>query len=186
MRINRLTGSSIGLICALLILSSCSLINRKESASPSDTASVQPTASASASQTSIKPSVSPSNLPKAPKLTTSASQIDCQDSSGYIKWQANHTFGDASMKIADLQCESGGPKFGQVIETFILSNGTWVSQGLASGPDISMRTIGECFDDLVNKISCPAQALSEAGNPLDGNLVITVDPENTTWQFNAS
>ena len=186
MRINRLTGTSIGLICALVILSSCSLMNRKEPTSPSDTASVQPSASASASQTSAQPSVSPSNLPKAPKLTSSASRIDCQDSPGYIMWQADHTFGEVSMKIADLQCEMGGPKFGQVIEIFILSNGTWASQGLASGPDISVRTIGECLDDLVNKISCPAQALSEAGNPLDGNLVITIDSQNTTWQFNAN
>lgn len=173
----------IGLICSLAILSSCSLINRTDTAVPSTSPSTAPTATVSPSKSPSELPVSPSASPATPELTASASEIDCQDGPAYLMWQANHTDGKTSMKIADLQCESGGPKFGQVIETFILSNGKWVSQGLASGPDISVRTIGECVDDLVNKISCPAQTLSEDGKQLDGYLVITIGAENTTWQF---
>jgi len=98
-------------------------------------------------------------------------------------WQASHNDGKTHLKIADVQCESGESSFGQVIETFKLVNGVWVSKGLASGPDVSFRTTGECVDDLVNTLSCPAQTLSEDGKQLDGFLVITIGAENTTWQF---
>lgn len=101
-------------------------------------------------------------------------------------WQANHFDGKTAMKIADLQCENGGPKFGQVIETFNLSNGKWNSQGFASGPDIAVRTIGQCIDDLVNKISCPAQALSEDGTQLDGQIVITIVSKYSSWTFESN
>ena len=101
-------------------------------------------------------------------------------------WQADHMSGNVAMKVADLQCEGGGPQFGQVIETFKLLNGKWVSQGLASGPDVSVRTIGECTDNLVNRISCPAQALSEDGKQIDAYLVISIGLTDTTWQFGGS
>jgi len=183
MRMNRRLYSSVGLLCSLIVLSSCSLLSQSDSASPSNSTSVSPTATVTPSESPTDPAVSPSASPTAPELTASASQIDCQDGQARIVWQANHTLGNVAMKIADLQCESGGPKFGQVIETFTLTNNNWVSQGQASGPDISIRTIGECLDDLVNTLSCPAQTLSEDGKQLDGFLVITIGAENTTWQF---
>lgn len=182
----RLVLCSAGFIWALVVLSSCSLLSRSDTASPSDSPSASPTATASTSKSPIASSASPSTTPKVPQLTASASQIDCQDGTAYLMWQANHISGNAKMKIADLQCESGGPKFGQVIETFTLLNGKWVSQGLASGPDISIRTIGECLDGLVSKLTCPAQTLSEDGTQLDGSVLITIDAENTSWEFTAN
>lgn len=99
-------------------------------------------------------------------------------------WQGiQHPSADATVKVAGLQCgASESPEFGQVIETFALENGLWTSQGLASGPDVSWRIIGACTF-APGEYSCPAQALSEDGNQLDGFLVITVGSENTTWQF---
>ena len=183
MRMSRRLSSSVGLLCTLIVLSSCSLLSQSDSASPSNSTSVSPTATVTPSESPTDPAVSPSASPTAPELTASASQIDCQDGQAHIVWQANHTLGNVAMKIADLQCESGGPQFGQVIETFSLENGKWISQGLASGPDLSFRTVGECIDDLVNSISCPAQALSEDGSKLEGNLSIALTDKNATWQF---
>jgi len=171
---------SICLVFGLLALSSCSFFGHTDSATASDTPSATKTAT---TQPTTKPSTSASAKPTPPVLSASASQIDCQDGPGVLMWQADHISGNVAMKVADLQCESGGPKFGQVIETFTLLNGKWVSQGLASGPDISMRTIGECTDHSVNKISCPAQALSEDGNQVDAYLFISIGVKDTTWQF---
>ena len=183
---NRRLSSAVGLLCTLIGLSSCSLLSQSDSASPSHSTSVSPTATVTPSASPTDPAVSPSASPTAPELTANASQIDCQDGPAHLMWQANHTLGNVAIKIADLQCESGGPKFGQVIETFTLTNNKWVSQGLASGPDIAVRTIGECIDDLVNNISCPAQALSEDGTQLDGSVLVTLDAENTSWEFTAN
>ena len=183
MRVNRRLSASFGLLCGLIVLSSCSLLSQSDSASPSNSTSVSPTATVTPSESPTESSVSPSSSPTTPELTASASQIDCQVGPAHLMWQANHTLGNVAMKIADLQCESGGPKFGQVIETFSLENGKWISQGLASGPDLSFRTVGQCLDDLVNTISCPAQALSEDGSKLEGNLSIALTDKNATWQF---
>lgn len=172
---------STALLLGLLSLSACAFFGQKDSAAPTTSKSSSPTVSAS--QLTAKPTSSPSETSATPELAASSSQIDCQDGPGYLMWQADRITGNARLKIADLQCESGGPKFGQVIETFSLENGKWVSQGLASGPDLSVRTVGECLDDLVRTISCPAQALSEDGSKLEGNLSITWTGTNATWQF---
>jgi hypothetical protein len=102
-------------------------------------------------------------------------------------WQGQHEWQGVTLRIADLQCDVGtAPKFGQVIETFMLTKGGWVSQGLASGPDLALRTIGKCLDELVNKTSCPAQILSESGGQIDGTLWITATRRHTTWSFTAN
>ena len=182
MRSQRFFRDSLLVLLIGLTLSGCSLFKQSHSKNSGDS----PSTSSSASASLPEPSASVSAKPTQPALTASASQIACQDGSGHLMWQANQIVNGEPLKIADLQCESGGPKFGQVIESFSLAEGKWVSQGLVSGPDLAFRTIGECIDDLVSKISCPAQALSEDGSQLDGTLLITLERENASWQFTAN
>jgi len=181
MRVFKIVTTSAALVLALLTLAACSFLGAKDSAGPTNSESAAPTSMPTKS--SAKPNTSASATPTTPELSASSSQIDCQDGPGFLMWQANRITGNSRLKIADLQCESGGPKFGQVIETFSLENGKWISQGLASGPDLSFRTVGECLDDQVNTIACPAQALSEDGSKLEGNLSIALTDKNATWQF---
>jgi hypothetical protein len=182
-QINKLTAAT-GIFCLLVTVASCA--GHRQSARSSATTSYSPSSSATPLSSSATSSPSPTSS-VLPELTANDSKIHCPNGTGFLMWQGQYDWQGVTLRIADLQCEDGtAPKFGQVIETFILTNGSWVSQGLASGPDLAFRTIGQCLDDLVNKTSCPAQILSEAGGQIDGTLLITATRRHTTWSFTAN
>lgn len=175
------------LLCLVFTVSACSAFHKDARR----VATITPSASPSNTPPKVTPkpshSPSPTAKPSATALNARASQIECQSGPGYIMWQSQHVVGNITLKIADLQCDSStAPKFGQVIESFTLIGGVWVSQGLASGPDVSFRTIGQCLEDLVNKTSCPAQIVSEDGGQIDGTLTIASRTKHTTWNFTAN
>lgn len=172
MRITKSSCKILAVVIMVASLSSCSLFTKQNQADP-----VKPTPL-------VSPQISHTPEVQLPELTAYVSQLTCENASPSIMWQGlQKPTPGATVKVAELQCgASESPEFGQVIETFSLQDGKWVSQGLASGPDASWRTIGSC-SFAPNRYTCPAQTLTEAGTPIDMILVIDVGASATTWKL---
>lgn len=121
------------------------------------------------------------------QVTDDDSAVDCAElgNSGYpfITQQSNLKIQDQEYQVATVACSTdSGEASAEVVESFILDNGVWASNGLASGPDLAFRTTGECSSDG-SQVQCPANVTSEDGSAISGMVVIANDNGQPAWSF---
>ena len=121
------------------------------------------------------------------KVTDDDSGVDCTelglDGYPFITQQSSLTIDDQEYQIAMVACSNdSGEASAEVVESFILDNGVWASNGLASGPDVAFRTTGECTTDG-SQVQCPANVSSEDGAEVSGTVEVTGENGQPVWTF---
>lgn len=123
---------------------------------------------------------------EVPELDVAASTLDCStysaDAITFIRQSADVMAGDVQYRVATVACgEPASEVSAEVVESFVLEDGAWVSTGLVSGSDVPFNTSGPCVSDNTT-ITCPAFVFSEEGEA-SGSIEITQQDNGLVWTF---
>ena len=160
-----------------VLLSSCA------EQTPVATVSTVPTESASAPAPSQEPTVS---LADMPDIDESDVTLECGEfgdgAVAFVRQEANVMANDVQYRVATVACGMLASEVSaEVVESFVIESGAWVSTGLVSGSDVPFNTMGPCESDNV-VVKCPAFVLGEEGEAV-GYIEITGQDNGLVWNF---
>ena len=99
-----------------------------------------------------------------------------------VRQQADLVVNGVQYRVATVACgEYASEVSVEVVESFVVENGVWASNGLVSGSDVPFNTTGPCESDNAT-VTCPAFVLGEEGEAI-GHVEITGQDNGLVWTF---
>lgn len=120
-----------------------------------------------------------------PALDTASSDVNCIElettGTPWFKGQGSIKIIRTTYQIGIFSCANSADEIGiPYVESFVLDQGVWASNGLVSGTDELFELTGECTEQA-EEVSCPANVGSTAGQ-----VVIYNQDGGPGWRFVAS
>lgn len=141
---------------------------------------------ASTSEQSMAPSAPVIAYDEMPPVDEASVTLECatysEGAKPFIRQESDLVVNDMQYRVATVACGALASEVSaEVVESFVVDNGVWASNGLVSGPDVPFNTMGPCESD--NKVvKCPAFVLGEEGEAV-GYIEITGQDNGLVWTF---